>query len=45
VSLEDPFTELLPEVMLGVDAERFAQIAAIAFSPGRCRRALGICTN
>ena len=32
-SLEDPFTELLPEVMLGVDAERFAQIAAIAFSP------------
>ena len=33
VSLEDPFTELLPEVMLGVDAERFAQIAAIAFSP------------
>ena len=33
VSLEDPFTELLPEVMLGGDAERFAQIAAIAFSP------------
>ena len=33
VALEDPFTELLPEVMLGVDAERFAQIAAIAFSP------------
>lgn len=33
VSLEDRFTELLPEVMLGVDAERFAQIAAIAFSP------------
>lgn len=33
VALEDPFTELLPEVMIGVDAERFAQIAAIAFTP------------
>lgn len=33
VSLEDRFTELLPEVMIGVDADRFAQIAAIAFSP------------
>lgn len=33
VSLEDRFTALLPEVMLGVDAERFAQIAAIAFTP------------
>ncbi|BBZ44342.1 segregation/condensation protein A [Mycobacterium parmense] len=33
VSLEDRFTELLPEVMIGVDAQRFAQIAAIAFSP------------
>ena len=33
VSLEDRFAELLPEVMLGVDAERFAQIAAIAFTP------------
>lgn len=33
VSLEDRFTQLLPEVMLGVDAERFAQIAAVAFSP------------
>ncbi|WAJ42477.1 segregation/condensation protein A [Mycobacterium sp. Aquia_216] len=33
VSLEDRFTELLPEVMIGVDAERFAQIAAVAFSP------------
>jgi segregation and condensation protein A len=33
VALEDRFAELLPEVMLGVDAERFAQIAAIAFSP------------
>lgn len=33
VSLEDRYTELLPEVMLGVDAQRFAEIAAIAFSP------------
>ncbi|MEB4211065.1 segregation/condensation protein A [Mycobacterium sp. 94-17] len=33
VSLEDRFTALLPEVMIGVDAERFAQIAAIAFTP------------
>ncbi|WP_077081264.1 segregation/condensation protein A [Mycobacterium numidiamassiliense] len=33
VALEDRFTELLPEVMLGVDAQRFAEIAAIAFSP------------
>ena len=33
VSLEDRYAELLPEVMLGVDAERFAQIAAIAFAP------------
>ena len=33
VSLEDPFTELLPEVMLGVDAQRFAEIAAVAFTP------------
>ncbi len=33
VSLEDRFTGLLPEVMLGVDAERFAQIAAIVFTP------------
>jgi segregation and condensation protein A len=33
VSLEDRFTELLPEVMLGVDAQRFAEIAAIAFTP------------
>jgi segregation and condensation protein A len=33
VSLEDRFAELLPEVMLGVDADRFAQIAAIAFTP------------
>src|ERR1700733_11033846 len=33
VSLEDQYADLLPEVMLGVDAERFAQIAAIAFTP------------
>ncbi len=33
VSLEDRFADLLPEVMLGVDAERFAQIAATAFIP------------
>ncbi|MFY2859721.1 segregation/condensation protein A [Mycobacterium sp. THU-M104] len=33
VSLEDRFSELLPEVMLGVDAERFAQIAAVVFTP------------
>jgi segregation and condensation protein A len=33
VSLEDRYENLLPEVMLGVDAERFAQIAAIAFTP------------
>jgi segregation and condensation protein A len=33
VSLEDRYQELLPEVMLGVDAETFAQIAASAFTP------------
>jgi segregation and condensation protein A len=33
VSLEDRYADLLPEVMLGVDAERFAQIAAAAFTP------------
>lgn len=33
VSLEDGFVGLLPEVMLGVDAHRFAEIAAIAFTP------------
>lgn len=32
-SLEDRFADLLPEVMLGVDAERFAHIAAAAFIP------------
>jgi segregation and condensation protein A len=32
-SLEDRYAELLPEVMLGVDADRFAQIAAAAFTP------------
>lgn len=33
VSLEDRYTELLPEVMIGVDAAAFAQIAAAAFTP------------
>ena len=33
VSLEPQFEQLLPEVMLGVDADRFAQIAATAFTP------------
>lgn len=33
VSLEDRFSELLPEVMLGVDAMTFAEIAASAFTP------------
>lgn len=33
VSLEDGFANLLPEVMLGVDADSFARIAAAAFTP------------
>jgi segregation and condensation protein A len=33
VSLEDRYEDLLPEVMLGVDAGRFAEIAATAFTP------------
>ncbi|WP_068278348.1 segregation and condensation protein A [Aldersonia kunmingensis] len=33
VSLEERFSSLLPEVMLGVAAEEFAQIAAAAFRP------------
>lgn len=33
VALEDRFAELLPEVMIGVDAQSFAQIAAAAFTP------------
>ncbi|MFL0275530.1 segregation/condensation protein A [Mycobacterium sp. SMC-19] len=33
VALEDGYANLLPEVMLGVDAESFAQIAAAAFTP------------
>ncbi|HZQ33267.1 MAG TPA: segregation/condensation protein A [Mycobacterium sp.] len=33
VALEDRFADLLPEVMLGVDVENFAQIAAIALTP------------
>ncbi len=32
-ALEDRFAELLPEVMLGVEAEAFAQIAAAALTP------------
>ncbi|HEU5476063.1 MAG TPA: segregation/condensation protein A [Actinophytocola sp.] len=33
VALEDRFSALLPEVMLGVDANRFAEIAAAVFRP------------
>ncbi|KUH93182.1 segregation/condensation protein A [Mycobacterium sp. IS-3022] len=33
VALEDRYSELLPEVMIGVDAQAFAQIAATAFTP------------
>jgi segregation and condensation protein A len=33
VALEDRYEDLMPEVMLGVDAERFAQIAAATFTP------------
>jgi segregation and condensation protein A len=33
VSLEQRYQDLLPEVMIGVDAEAFAQIAAAAFTP------------
>ncbi|MGV0838176.1 segregation/condensation protein A [Mycolicibacterium thermoresistibile] len=33
VSLEERYAQLLPEVMLGVDAQRFAEIAAAAFTP------------
>ncbi len=33
VALEDRFVGLLPEVMLGVDVGRFAEIAATAFTP------------
>ena len=33
VSLEDRFADLLPEVMLGVDAVSFAQVAAMALTP------------
>jgi segregation and condensation protein A len=33
VSLEDRYEQLLPEVMLGVDAQLFAEIAASAFTP------------
>lgn len=33
VALEDAYANVLPEVMLGVDADSFAQIAAAAFRP------------
>jgi segregation and condensation protein A len=33
VALEQRYQELLPEVMIGVDADTFAQIAASAFTP------------
>ena len=33
VALEKRYEELLPEVMLGVDAESFAQLAATVFTP------------
>ncbi len=33
VSLEDRYEDLLPEAMLGVDAQMFAEIAASAFRP------------
>ncbi|SUE14210.1 chromosome segregation and condensation protein scpa [Rhodococcus gordoniae] len=33
VSLEDRFENLVPEVVLGVDPQRFAEIAAAAFRP------------
>jgi segregation and condensation protein A len=33
VALDERYQELLPEVMIGVDAEAFAQIAATAFTP------------
>jgi len=33
VSLEDRYSELLPEVMIGVDAQSFAEIAAAVLTP------------
>jgi segregation and condensation protein A len=33
VALEERYQQLLPEVMIGVDADTFAQIAASAFTP------------
>lgn len=33
VSLEDRFTKLLPEVLIGVSPERFAELAAAVFRP------------
>lgn len=33
VAVEDQFADLLPEVLLGVNAQRFAEIAATVFTP------------
>ncbi|WP_345703558.1 segregation and condensation protein A [Pseudonocardia eucalypti] len=33
VALEDRYAEMLPEVMLGMDAQRFAELAAAVFRP------------
>ncbi|HEY1575429.1 MAG TPA: segregation/condensation protein A [Pseudonocardiaceae bacterium] len=33
VALEDRFTKLLPEVLIGVTPEQFAELAAVAFRP------------
>lgn len=33
VAVEEQFTDLLPEVLLGVDVRRFAEIAATVFTP------------
>lgn len=33
VAIEERFAQLLPEVLIGVDAARFAEIAAVAFRP------------
>jgi segregation and condensation protein A len=33
VALEDRYAQLLPEVMLGMDADRFAELAAAVFRP------------
>ena len=38
VALEERYSDLLPEVMIGVDAQSFAEIAAAAFTPVRFPR-------